>query len=152
MGCAVRQCGGVSRCRLNSVSPNGDGVARRWGATTVRVISAVTRGEFPPLAAEVSKVAIPSALNPAAPEGDRGEGNAEGNSPDAGSSKETSYRRSCRGRKQASAAGGRRAAEIGSNECAVSTSQTLVGGDRLSPAINLQQRINKRLVNVCAQG
>ncbi|MFN9136059.1 MAG: hypothetical protein ACK5YE_09480, partial [Planctomyces sp.] len=38
------------RCRLNSVSRNGDGAARRWGRNNRTLVSAVTTGETPPLA------------------------------------------------------------------------------------------------------
>jgi hypothetical protein len=44
-------------CRLNSVSPHGDGAARRWGCNHSTLVSAVTKGETPPLAAEASKAA-----------------------------------------------------------------------------------------------
>ena len=44
-------------CRLNSVSPDGDGAARRWGCNHSTLVSAVTRGETPPLAAEASEAA-----------------------------------------------------------------------------------------------
>ena len=37
-------------CRLNSVSPDGDGAARRWGCNHRTLVSAVTSGETPPLA------------------------------------------------------------------------------------------------------
>jgi len=84
-------------CRLNLVAPDGDGAARRWGRNPSSVVSAMTRRETPPLAAEAAEAAISSTLNPAAPsEGNCGEGKADGNSVDAGSSKETSCRRSCR--------------------------------------------------------
>jgi hypothetical protein len=35
-------------CRLNSVSPDGDGAARRWCCNHSTLVSAVTRGETPP--------------------------------------------------------------------------------------------------------
>ncbi len=44
-------------CRLNSVSPDGDGAARRWGCNHRTLVSARARGETPPLAAEASKAA-----------------------------------------------------------------------------------------------
>ncbi|MFM7835046.1 MAG: hypothetical protein ACKPJD_24895, partial [Planctomycetaceae bacterium] len=44
-------------CRLNSVSPDGDGAARRWGRNHSTLVSARARGETPPLAAEASKAA-----------------------------------------------------------------------------------------------
>ncbi len=43
--------------RLNSVSPDGNGAARRWGCNHGSLVSAVARGETPPLAAEASKAA-----------------------------------------------------------------------------------------------
>jgi len=85
------------KCRLNLVAPDGDRAARRWGRNHSTLVSAVTRGETLPLAAEASKATIPATLNPAGPsEGNCGEGNTDGNSVHAGSSKETSCRESCR--------------------------------------------------------
>ena len=44
-------------CRLNSVSPDGDGAARRWGCNHRTLVSARARGETPPPAAEASEAA-----------------------------------------------------------------------------------------------
>ncbi|MFM7925276.1 MAG: hypothetical protein ACKPJJ_34040, partial [Planctomycetaceae bacterium] len=43
--------------RFNSASPDGDGVARRWGRDHSTLVSVVTTGETPPVAAEASKAA-----------------------------------------------------------------------------------------------
>ena len=43
--------------QLNSVSPDGDGAARRWGCNHSTLVSARARGETPPPAAEASKAA-----------------------------------------------------------------------------------------------
>jgi hypothetical protein len=118
------------KCRLNSVAPDGDGAARRRGCNHSALVSAVTRDHTPPLAAEASKAAIPPTLNPAAPLGRKLRGRkhrrkfsgcrlVEGNK----------LSRQLPGRKQTSAAGGRRAAEFGCYECAVSSIHQQRGDD-----------------------
>jgi hypothetical protein len=51
-------------CRLNSVSPDGDGAARRWGCNHRRLVSAVTTGATPPPASEASKAASDRLMRP----------------------------------------------------------------------------------------
>jgi hypothetical protein len=51
-------------CRLHSVSPDGDGSARRWGCNHRTLVSARARGETPPLAAEASKAASDRLMRP----------------------------------------------------------------------------------------